>query len=74
MTSCEKVVQGIWEFLDHEMTADTLADVRKHLDLCRSCFSRVEFEELLRKHCREKTNRCCPDKLKLKIQQIIELY
>jgi len=74
MMSCEKVVQGIWEFLDQEMTPASLADVQKHLDLCRTCFSRIEFEKVLRVNLRTKTNHGCPEQLKLKIQKIIELY
>jgi anti-sigma factor (TIGR02949 family) len=74
MMSCEKVVQSVWEFLDRDMTPDTIAELQKHLDLCRSCFSRVEFEIALRENCRSKTNHTCPEKLKLRIRQIIELY
>lgn len=74
MISCEQVVQGICEFLDREMTPENLASFQKHLDLCRSCFSRAEFEQLLRVSMKTKTDCKCPDKLKAKIQSIIELY
>jgi len=74
MQSCEKVIQSIWEFLDRELDATGLAELQKHLVLCRSCFTRVEFERALRDNCKTKTAHICPDKLKLKIRQIIELY
>ena len=74
MTSCEKIVDGIWEFLDKEMTPEAVVELQKHLDLCRSCFSRYEFERALRENIRSKTNHTCPEKLKVRIQQIIELY
>lgn len=72
--SCEKVIQGIFEFLDRELTAESVADFQKHLDLCRSCFSRIEFEMILRENLRNKTSHVCPDELKIKIQKIIEIY
>ncbi len=74
MMSCDKVIQGLWEFLDKELTTESLADFQKHIDLCRSCFSRVEFEVLLRANCKDKTNHMCPDALKIKLKKIIELY
>lgn len=74
MQSCEKVIQSIYEFLDREMTEDGMAALQKHLDLCRSCFSRVEFERVLRECCRTKTQHTCPEKLKLRLRQIVELY
>ena len=74
MQSCETVIQGIWEFLDGEMSTTTIVEFQKHLDLCRSCFSRMEFERALRENCRSKTHHTCPEKLKIRIRQIIELF
>jgi mycothiol system anti-sigma-R factor len=74
MMTCEKVLEGLWEYLDRELDKDGQLDVQKHLDLCRSCFSRMEFEKLLREQMRLKTNHICPDKLRKKIHDIIELY
>jgi anti-sigma factor (TIGR02949 family) len=74
MLSCEKVVQSIWEYLDHELSAENLAELQKHIELCRACFTRVEFEISLRSNIRSKTEHTCPEQLKLRIRQIIELY
>ncbi|MBV9080007.1 MAG: zf-HC2 domain-containing protein [Elusimicrobia bacterium] len=74
MTSCDKIIQDIWQFLDHELDEVRLAEFKKHLDLCRTCFTRAEFEQLLRDHCKKKTEHICPEKLKVRIQQIIEYY
>ncbi len=74
MTSCDKIIQSLWEFLDNELDGPQIVEFKKHLDLCRSCFTRAEFEQHLRSHCKKKTEHVCPEKLKLRIQQIIELY
>ena len=74
MFSCEKVLEGIWDYLDKELCGDSLAGIKKHLELCRTCYSRLEFERLLRDHLRNRTNHCCPERLKKRIQDIVELY
>lgn len=74
MHSCEKVLQGIWEYLDRDMAASDVAEIEKHLDLCRSCFSRIEFEQLLRSHMKNKTNHLCPEKLKKRIRDLIDQF
>jgi anti-sigma factor (TIGR02949 family) len=74
MLSCEKVIESIWEFLDREITPDAATSLQKHFELCRSCFSRFEFERALRENIRTKTSHTCPEKLKTRIQQIVDLY
>jgi anti-sigma factor (TIGR02949 family) len=74
MTSCEQVIQGVWEFLDREMTDESIKQVQVHLELCRSCFSRMEFERLLRDRMRNQTNHGCPEALKRRIRAIIETF
>jgi mycothiol system anti-sigma-R factor len=74
MASCEKVLQEIWDYLDQEITPESCAEVKKHLDLCRSCFSRLEFQRHLREKMRDKTNHICPEKLKQRIQKLVDLY
>jgi len=74
VAGCEKILQGIWEYLDQEMTPESCAEIKKHLDLCRACFSRVEFHRLLRVKMRDKTNHLCPEKLKQRIQKLVDLF
>lgn len=74
MAGCDKVLQGLWEYLDKECTEENRQHIKQHLDLCRSCYDRMEFEQLLRDHMREKTNHCCPDSVKNKIQKLLDLY
>lgn len=74
MLSCEQVLQDIWAYLDHEICEADLGHIKSHLDLCRSCFSRVEFEKLLRVEMKKKTEHCCPDKVKARIKSILDQY
>lgn len=74
MLSCEQVLQGLWEYMDSEMGPTDVEHVKKHLDLCRSCFSRLEFEKRLREEMKKKTNHCCPEKVKARIKNLLELF
>jgi anti-sigma factor (TIGR02949 family) len=46
--SCEDALRLLAEHLDRELDARAHAQVERHLDTCRSCYSRAEFETGLR--------------------------
>jgi mycothiol system anti-sigma-R factor len=74
MAGCDKILEGVWVYLDRELNEAEHKEFEKHLDLCRSCFSHVEFEKKLRDHIRSKTDHMCPEKLKKRIQDLIEKF
>ena len=45
---CEEAVRLLAAFLDDELPAGARAGVDRHLERCRSCFSRAEFERRLK--------------------------
>jgi mycothiol system anti-sigma-R factor len=71
---CKGVLDNLFLYLDQEMEGKDALEIKAHIELCRSCFDRIEFEKVLRIHIREQTNHLCPDKLKAKIQKIIENF
>lgn len=50
---CERVLRLLFLYLDGELEVDERHDVEHHLEHCRSCFSRAEFERRLRSHLAE---------------------
>jgi mycothiol system anti-sigma-R factor len=46
--NCEQVVERLWPFLDGELDLATADELKQHLDECRRCFSRAEFERRLK--------------------------
>jgi anti-sigma factor (TIGR02949 family) len=50
---CDEAVRRLATFLDRELDGNTEEAVRRHLETCRSCFSRAEFERRLRERLRE---------------------
>jgi anti-sigma factor (TIGR02949 family) len=50
---CEEALAHLLEYLDRELGAGTQHQVEHHLDVCKSCFSRAEFERRLKAKLRE---------------------
>ncbi len=55
---CDEAMRLLAAFLDHELHFDERGGVERHLQACRSCFSRAEFErrlkgEITRLRCEE---------------------
>jgi anti-sigma factor (TIGR02949 family) len=46
--ACEEALRVLAEYLDGELSDLEQYEVRHHLDACRSCYSRAEFERRLR--------------------------
>jgi len=45
---CEQALKQVYEYLDHELGAHDSEAMQHHLSICKSCFSRVEFEKRLK--------------------------
>jgi predicted anti-sigma-YlaC factor YlaD len=46
--TCEEALRLLAAHLDGELEGAPRHDVERHLDVCRSCFSRAEFERRLK--------------------------
>lgn len=46
---CEEALRLLAALLDDELLGGTREEVERHLRLCRSCFSRAEFERRLKR-------------------------
>jgi anti-sigma factor (TIGR02949 family) len=45
---CDEALRLLAAFIDDELHAGTREGIERHLELCRSCFSRAEFERRLK--------------------------
>ena len=64
--NCEEAVEKVWQFLDKELDEASFAEMQKHLEECRHCFSKVEFEERLRVMLRRS---CCSEKAPAELRE-----
>lgn len=49
---CEEALRRLAAYLDRELEAMESAEVKRHLETCRSCYSRAEFERRLKERIR----------------------
>lgn len=49
---CEEALARLATYLDDELGEERSEEVRHHLETCRSCFSRAEFERRLKERVR----------------------
>ena len=69
--TCEQVLEHLLEYLDRELTAETSAEIDRHLAECRGCFSRAEFERRLRSRVAETGTASAPESLRARIKALI---
>ncbi len=40
---CRTAVQQLWDYLDHELTPERMAEVRRHLERCGQCLPHHDY-------------------------------
>jgi anti-sigma factor RsiW len=48
LTSTARGAQRLFDYLDHELDEARREEMEQHLKICRSCYSRTEFEKRLK--------------------------
>ncbi|UCD23696.1 MAG: mycothiol system anti-sigma-R factor [Gemmatimonadota bacterium] len=65
---CQEAAERLYEYLDGELTPDSEAEVRAHLDDCAPCFKLLGFEDAYLSFLRARTRaHQAPEHLKKKI-------
>ncbi|MCH8529287.1 MAG: zf-HC2 domain-containing protein [Saccharospirillum sp.] len=72
--NCEEVIELLFDYLDQEISHPLSTHIERHLETCRDCFSRAEFEKRLRARVRESAEVQAPERLKLRIKSLIEKF
>lgn len=71
---CEEVVARLLEYLDGETDAITHARIERHLEDCRGCYSRAEFEKTLRRKLRALGKEPVPPGLNRRIKDLLDSF
>lgn len=69
---CEEVVDQLLTYLDGEIEGGQRNPIEQHLEECRGCCSRADFELALRNKVREAGTKRSPAALRKKIRQLID--
>jgi mycothiol system anti-sigma-R factor len=73
--NCRESLQKLYEFLDGELEKVPMSEIEMHLNNCRPCWDRFEFEKqliaVIKKRCCKET---CSDQLRKRVQSLLEKY
>lgn len=72
--SCEEVIEKLLEYLDRELDATAQLEIERHLETCRGCFSRAEFERRLRARVAEAGKVKAPESLRRRVRALVARY
>jgi anti-sigma factor (TIGR02949 family) len=68
---CEEALHRLLDFLNAELQGESLQELERHLERCRSCFSRFEFEKRLKAHVAELGREPVPSELHHRIRKVL---
>jgi mycothiol system anti-sigma-R factor len=71
---CEEVIAHLLHYLDGELDAAKRAAIDHHLQECRGCYSRAEFEKALRDKVGQLGNEKAPASLQRRIKALIDAF
>jgi anti-sigma factor (TIGR02949 family) len=71
---CEDVIKQLYAYLDQEVGASTKIDIDHHLEQCRECYSRAEFEKRLRNRVSETAEAEAPEQLRDRIKELMNKF
>ena len=72
--TCEEVLTLLYDYLDSEIDGPTESDIDTHLHSCRECFSRMEFERLLKRKIVAGAEVETPPRVHKRMQTIIKRF
>jgi mycothiol system anti-sigma-R factor len=73
--NCEETLEKLWQYLDRELDGGSSSEFQRHLEHCRQCFSKVEFEQRLRAIVRRScAGEQAPPELRERLSRLLRLY
>jgi anti-sigma factor (TIGR02949 family) len=71
---CNEALKHLLEYLDRELEGTKSREVKHHIDLCRSCFSRAEFEQRLKERLRAAGNESAGREFQKRIKTLLKKF
>jgi mycothiol system anti-sigma-R factor len=71
---CQQALKHLFEYLDQQLDGEQEEQMRQHMHDCRSCFSRLEFERLLKSHVRDTGDSEAPESLRQRVANLINAF
>lgn len=71
---CEEALRRLFDYLDAELPGEPQREIEHHLECCRSCFSRLEFEKRLKAHTSDLGHEPVSDDLEQRIRALLDSF
>lgn len=72
--TCEELLERLVRYLDRDVDTDVAAAIDDHLEACRACFSRAEFERKLKARVRDAGEHAVSESLRARLRLLIERF
>ena len=72
--SCSEAVSRIFELLDGMIKRSQRQELDEHLDTCRDCCNRLEFEKLLKERLIQLSETKTPKRLSRRIEKLLKNF
>lgn len=72
--SCEEAIKHIFDYIDKQLSSSTLQELEHHLETCRHCYDRVEFEKMIKTRLKNLHHQINSDDLMKKINLLIDSF
>lgn len=73
--NCQEALEKLWQYLDRELDGESSTQLQRHLQECRECFSKAEFERrlraLLRRSCGGEQ---APPELRERLSRLLRMF
>jgi anti-sigma factor (TIGR02949 family) len=72
---CLAAIEMFYAYLDAELEdPQAIADFERHMEHCRSCFTRAEMEGLLNDRLRKLADHRAPDRLRSRLRRLLDRF
>lgn len=72
--NCEEAIKNLLVYLDEQLAKGKSREVKHHLSVCRSCYSRSEFEKKLKSQLLEAGKEKVRPSLEKRIKALLKKY
>ncbi len=72
--NCLEAIENVYAYLDGELDPEEAKRFEHHLEHCRSCYSRREFELALSKRIQKSGKNQAPETLKNRLRDLIKNF
>jgi anti-sigma factor (TIGR02949 family) len=72
--SCQEALKLIFDYIDEELHEHSKTELEKHLEACRHCFDRVEFEKMLKARLRRLNTEEMPPETARRFLQLLDEF